>query len=52
MFLDTATYTGPALELHKEGGAKFGGITAQSFLTQGEIPEEGGTGKKMSKIDK
>ena len=30
-----------------QGRAKFGGINAQSVLTQGKILEEGGTGKKM-----
>ena len=29
--------------------AKFGGITAQSVLTKGEVPEEGRTGKKNQK---
>ena len=32
----------------QQGRAKFGGITAQLVLTQGEIPEEGGTGEKQN----
>ena len=36
----------PRTKCTQQGRAKFGGITAHSVLTLGEIPEEGGTGEK------
>ena len=38
----------PALELHSRAAPIVRGITTQSVLTQGKIPEEGRTGKKTN----
>ena len=41
-FLDNSHISEPALKLHSRAAPSVGGnITAQSILTQGEIPEEG-----------
>ena len=49
-FLDNNHISEPSLELHSRATPSVGGITAQSFQPQGEIPEKGRTEKNTSYV--